>query len=201
MKILKKLINFGITSLIAVSSFTACSREAAFDESLDENQVLEEGSKSSKVSSQSISYKINSRSDFDSELSKQNVKLAVSDYDMIKKLARVKPIGQWTPGPENNSAANQKKHFIKHGHDFKPPYNNENDYLKGAIAAFNNTAPESNFYMDLDYYKKDKIVSLVKWNSKTYEITVVRVNGQTATYFLDNKLKQNRFILVPNDLK
>lgn len=200
---LKKYVSFYLLSLVTIVSFTSCSRDNT-DPSLDyqeDTQVLESVSKAKNVASQSVNLKIASKSDFEKELQKYKVTFTSKDYDMVRTMIRVKPLGQWTPGPENDSKANQKKHFLKHGGDFKPAFKNEVDYLNSAVAVFNSKSPTSNFYVDLNSYKESKIVSVVKWDSKTYDFTVVRANGQTATYFLNNRLKSDRFIFVPNDLK
>lgn len=192
--LVKRFFNFYVLSLIALIAFTACSRD---DSSLD-SSVSDASFISSVAEAKPLS--IRTRSDFEAALSKLGVKLDATDLDMLKKMIKVKPISQWTPGPENNSAANMQKHFLKHGADFKPPFKNENDYLRAAVAAFNSVAPTSSFYLDLTPYKESKIISVAKWDSKSYEFTVVRQNGQTATYFLNNKLKSDRFVQVPSDM-
>lgn len=192
--LVKRFFNFYILSLVSLIAFSSCSAEESFLNS----DVSESSFISSVAEANPIS--IRDKTSFEKSLSMLGVSLDASDFDKLKKMVNVKPISQWTPGPEGNSAANMKKHFLKHGADFKPPFKNENDYLRSAVAAFNSVASTSSFYLDLTPYKESKIISVAKWDSKSYEFTVVRENGQTATYFLTNKLKANRFVQVPSDV-
>lgn len=130
------------------------------------------------------------------ELKKQNISLKSDDIKKVQKLLEVEPTGEWTPGPENDSEANLKKHFIKHKNDFKPAFKTQDDYLNAAIKAAKNDCDTCNYYFDTRYYTQDKIISVVKWNSKTLELTVTRDNGQIATYFPDKTMKAPRFILI-----
>lgn len=130
------------------------------------------------------------------ELKKQNISLKSDDIKKVQKLLEVEPTGEWTPGPENDSEANLKKHFIKHKNDFKPAFKTQDDYLNAAIKAAKNDCDTCNYYFDTRYYTQDKIISVVKWNSKTLELTVTRDNGQIATYFTDKTMKAPRFILI-----
>lgn len=152
---------------------------------------------SETISSNSLKDKLNSN--FIKKLSSVNIYLTEEEQAKAINLLKVKAIAEWTPGPENNSKLNLEKHFLKHGKDFKPPFKNSQEYLLSAVNAANSTSLESNYYFDVKYYKDNKIVSFIKWNSKTYELTVTRENGQIATYFLDNKINSSRFILYPRD--
>ncbi len=130
------------------------------------------------------------------QLKKQNISLKTQEIEQVKKLIDVEATGEWTPGPENAPKANLTKHFIKHKNDFKPPFKAEEDYLESAIKASKSSCDECNYYFDTRYYKDENIVSVIKWNSKTRELTVTRDNGQIATYFTDKTVKEPRFILI-----
>lgn len=145
---------------------------------------------------------INSKyqNDFISNAKKYGVNLTEGDLNSISRLTRVVPTGEWTPGPENNSKANMTKHFIKHGKEFKPAFKSEIEYLEAAIAFSKDKSNNSKYYFDTAMFKSEKILSVVKWNSKTSEFLVVRENGQIATYFLDKKINTSRFVYVPSEL-
>lgn len=140
---------------------------------------------------------LNSENNFVKELEKKNIFLNEEELNMVIRLKNVEPAGRWTPGPEDNSEANMVKHFEKHGEDFEPPIKSVQDYFQKAILA--SKSPNGKYYFDTKPYFDSKIVSLVKWNSKTKEFTVTRENGQIATYFLNAKVKADRYVVVPED--
>lgn len=140
-------------------------------------------------------------SEFISVVSRQNINLNKQDLIMIQELARVNPTGEWTPGDENNSMANLTQHFLKHGHDFVPPFQTPQEYLSAALRALKNGSPEYKYYLDLAPYKDGKIISLVKWNSKSKEFVVWRLNGQIASYFPANNLRPDRYINIPDEMR
>lgn len=190
-------------SLLAITTlaFSGCGQadETDFLNTVNDTSVqISSTDKYSNVSDDIPSYVT---SEFKNALAKQKVTLTGKDYAVMRDNVRVEPKGEWTPGPENDSSANLSKHFTKHGHDFKPPFTNEKDYFNSAIKFANAKCDTCNYYLDLDAYNNGKNISVVKWNSKTYEFTVVRLNGQTATYFIDTKLKAGRFILIPQEMR
>jgi len=136
---------------------------------------------------------------FIEKLKSLDINLNEDEIQKVRNLSKVKAKYEWTPGPENDSKLNLEKHFIKHGKDFNPPFNNSQEYLEAAVKAANDKSKYSNYYFDVKYYKDSKIISLIKWNSKTYNLTVTRENGQIATYFLDRNINNNRFVLYPKD--
>ena len=142
---------------------------------------------------------VSNRSDFVNALNSLNINLTPQDYQQIKALANVVPSGIWTPGPENNSEKNKTGHFLKHANDFKPPFKSVDAYYKAAIDFAN--SPEGDYYFDTHSYNLDRVISVVKWNKLTKEFTVLRANGQTATYFINNKLAPKRFVIISEDLK
>ncbi len=188
-----------IGSLLVLTSLmtTSCSNSNDDYLSAISNPISSVTQSSVKVNSSDIP---NISVKFITELKKVNINLNNEDIEKLNKLIKVQPTGEWTPGPENDSKANLKKHFIKHGHEFKPVYKTQEDYLAGAIKASKNQCDDCNSYFDTKYYKDEKILSVVRWNSKTLDFSVTRDNGQIATYFV-NKVKSPRFILIPKQEK
>lgn len=180
-----------LAQLVALSSLFIVSCSSSPDELLNADLYPV------NTTVQAKSYSDSEVSVLKDTMKKQSLSLSNEDLSKIKELMEVKPTGEWTPGPENNPKANLSKHYLKHRKDFKPAFENEEDYLKAAIKAANNNCDTCNYYFDRKYYTDDKIVSVIKWNSKTLELTVVRDNGQIATYFTDKTVKAPRFILVP----
>lgn len=183
-----------LASVLSLSSLFIISCGSSNDEN-----TISVASQVSNVSAQSVDNPVIS-SEFISALKKQNISLSSEDKEKLSRLIKVQPTGEWTPGPENNSKENLTKHFIKHGKDFKPAYKTEEDYLEGAMKASKNQCDDCSSYFDTKYYKDEKMVSVVRWNSKTLDFSVTRENGQIATYFV-NKVKQPRFILIPKESK
>lgn len=181
--LLKKTLLFSLISLFSCNS-----------DYIESTQLLTQDS--SKISYSSIQP---NEEGFVAKLKTFNINLKEDEIDKVRKLSKVKAKAEWTPGPENNSELNLEKHFIKHGKDFNPDFANVEDYFKAAIKAANSSSQNSNYYFDIKYYKDEQIISLIKWNSKTYELTVTRENGQIATYFLDNKINSSRFVLYPKN--
>jgi hypothetical protein len=142
---------------------------------------------------------VSDREDFAKALYTLKVTLTPQDYQQIKALVNVVPTGIWTPGPENNSEKNKTGHFLKHANDFKPPFKSVEDYYDSAISFAN--SPEGEFYLDTNAYNQAREISVVKWSKITKEFTVLRANGQIATYFINNKLNPKRFVLISEDLK
>jgi len=178
--LLKKSLLFTLISLFSCSDI--------YDENFTIDNNLYD-----KTQVTSVTNKLSN--DFVKKLASVNIYLTPEEQEKVINLLNVKAKAEWTPGSENNSKLNLEKHFLKHGGDFNPPFKNSQEYLKSALNAANSNDPNSNYYFDIKYYKDDKIVSFIKWNSKTYELTVTRENSQIATYFLDNKINNQRFIL------
>ncbi len=142
-----------------------------------------------------------STAEFVSIIRNFKVNLTNNDLQQISMLTRVNPTGEWTPGPENNPKANLTKHFIKHGPDFKPPVRKIEDYLSMALKASGSKSPDWKYYFDLGPYIEEKLISVDKWNPKTGEFCVTRLNGQIATYYYYKKLRPDRYILIPDEMR
>lgn len=189
---LKKLFSLGKT-LLTLTVFSVSSISCSNIE--DEYYSAPNSQNISNIQSNSINTFNNSS--FIQELSKKKINLNNQELDMVVKLKNVEPVGRWTPGPEENPEANMKKHFEKHGHDFKPAIESVQEYFQKAMNAAK--SPDGKYYFDTKPYLEERIVSLVKWNSQTKEFTVTRDNGQIATYFINMKVKPERFVKVPED--
>lgn len=185
---LKSLFTLGKTLLtltvFSISSFSCSSIE-------DEYYLTPNNEKISPIKT------FSNNNNFIQELSKKKITLNNQELNMVVTLKNVEPVGRWTPGPEENSDANMKKHFEKHGHDFKPAIESVQEYFEKAMLAAK--SPDGKYYFDTKPYLEERIVSLVKWNSQTKEFTVTRDNGQIATYFINMKVKPERFVKVPED--
>lgn len=190
---LKNLFTLGKT-LLTLTIFSIASISCSSIE--DEYYSAPNSQNISNIQNNTINTSNNNNS-FIQELSRKKITLNNQELSMVVKLKNVEPAGRWTPGPEENPEANMKKHFEKHGHDFKPVIESLEEYFEKAMIAAK--SPDGKYYFDTKPYLEERIVSLVKWNSQTKEFTVTRDNGQIATYFINMKVKPERFVKVPED--
>ena len=188
-----------VTSLITLASLFSVSCSTSSNENISAFSTPVSAINANAVKNNYVETPVIS-SEFIGSLKKQNINLNTQEVSLLNKLIKIQPTGEWTPGPENDSKANLKKHFIKHGKYFKPVYETQEEYLQGAIKASKNDCEECNSYFDTKYYHDEKMVSVVRWNPKTLDFSVTRDNGQIATYFV-NKVKSPRFILIPKNNK
>lgn len=136
--------------------------------------------------------------EFMQQMTALGIRLTVKDLDEVTRYTVVKPSGQWTPGPMNNSDANLQEHFHKHGHELQPPAQSAREYLDRALSFA--SQPRVDRFFDSKYYKDRQFVSVVRWDRGSQEFGVVRLNGQMATYFLRDDAESGRFVKVPNEM-
>lgn len=111
----------------------------------------------------------------------------------------VTPNGQWAPRPAANLTADQnlQVHFLKHGAQFHPAIPTAQAYLAQAMALAVGQRGPIQYYFDTTSFAKGYQSCVVRWNSASQEMTALRPDGAITTYYLNNTLEANRFVVVP----
>lgn len=139
------------------------------------------------------------KAEFVAAVSALGVKLTEAQIAEIAANRIAKPNGQWAPRPAVNLTAQQNLdvHFKKHGMEFHPQFEDAQGYMEGAIALAEGKRGSVQYYFDSTSFKKGYQSKVVIWNSSTRELTALRPDGAMTTFYHDNKLAPNRFVIVP----
>ncbi|MFN8674351.1 MAG: hypothetical protein U0457_19990 [Candidatus Sericytochromatia bacterium] len=185
----KLLLAVGLTSLI----FTSCARDAELVSEMPQASISSVSNAKNEIVLNKAEIKT-----FLSDISKMGVKLSDDQMRIISKQRHTKPNGLFAPRPALNLTAEQNlnTHFDKHKSQF-PAIKTKDEYLKTAIAYLNNNSPTAKYYFDVTSFAKGYQSNVVKWDSKTNELSAVREDGAVTTYYRDNKMDPKRFVVVP----
>ncbi len=208
---MKRLVlSLGLLSLV----FSSCARETADitqlpvqDESQltvqDENKLTAQEQLSQIKSVSTLKYSVPKydakvSASFEKQISAMGVKLSPEQFKLIALQRHLKPGGGFASRPAVNLTADQNLtvHFNKHKSQF-PGINSKEDYLKSAISYLNNSSPTAQYYFDITSFSKGYQSNVVKWDSKTNELSAVRSNADVTTYYKDGKMNPSRFVIVP----
>lgn len=128
------------------------------------------------------------------------VKLTEQQLATISANRAAKPCGAWAPRPAVNLTAEQNLdvHFKKHGGEFTPRLANAQAYMSQAMDLANGKRGAIEYYFDSTSFQKGYQSNVVIWNKSTRELTAMRPDGAMTTYYHDNNLASNRFVIVPS---
>lgn len=127
------------------------------------------------------------------------VKLTSDQLATISADRAVQPNGAWAPRPADNLTADQnlQVHFLKHGSQFHPAPATPQAYLAQAMALAEGRRGPIQYYFDTTSFAKGYQSHVVIWNAQSQEMTAMREDGAMTTYYLNNSLAANRFVVVP----
>jgi hypothetical protein len=140
------------------------------------------------------------KAEFVQAVSSLGVKLTDAQLSVISANRSAKPSGTMAPRPAANltSEQNLRVHFLKHGGEFHPAFATAEEYLAQAVALAEGKRGPVEYYFDITSFKKGYQSNVVLWNSSTKELTAMRPDGATTTFYHDPSLKPNRFVVVPS---
>ncbi|HBN10161.1 MAG TPA: hypothetical protein DD435_16490 [Cyanobacteria bacterium UBA8530] len=127
------------------------------------------------------------------------LKLTDAQLATISANRTAKPSGLMAPRPAANltSEQNLQVHFKKHRGEFRPSFATAEEYLAQAVALAEGKRGQVEYYFDITSFKKGYQSNVVLWNSSTKELTAMRPDGATTTFYHDPSLNPNRFVVVP----
>lgn len=191
---IKKIFAFVSLSLF---SLTACGTESETLISPAVNSSV--SSYSETKSDKNIDAKLYA---FINSVSKIGVTLNNKQLETIAIQRHLKTSGKFASRPAVNltSEKNLQVHFDKHKKEF-PKIKTKEDYLKAAIDFHNSKSPTANYYFDTTSFDKGYQSNVVKYDSKTHELSALRSDGDITTYYTSDEPSPKRFVLVPEDFK
>lgn len=187
---MKKILS--VLFFFSVSSCASDLNVLEFENISSDNQVSLLSS-NKKVSSKSVER-------FRSDVSKFGIKLTDEQLRLISIQNNIKPSGKFAARPAHNLSATQNLdiHFKKHYKEFKG-INSKEQYLQRALDFLNNDSPTAKRYFDTQSFSKGYQSNVIKHDSKTFELSAMRSDGDITTYYISKKLSSGRFVEVPSD--
>lgn len=138
------------------------------------------------------------RQEFLAFLGQAGVQLSPQDQALIMRYMSVRAIGQWSGGPMGNPLANLQRHFAKSGPAMQPPVRTPQEFTQRAMAFVTRTGVS--YYLDLDFYRQRRQVSVVMWDAASREFAVVGLNGELVAYMRRDDVRAGKFVKVPPDM-
>lgn len=139
---------------------------------------------------------------FVTNVSKLGVKLQPEQLKTISLQRHLKTSGKFASRPAANltSEKNLQVHFDKHKKEF-PKVRTQEDYLKAAIDFHNRKGETVAYYFDTTSFAKGYQSNVVKYDSKTHELSALRSDGDITTYYTSDEPSSKRFVVVPEEFK
>lgn len=131
-------------------------------------------------------------------LASQGVQLQPQDLSLIARYLTVRPTGRWSAGPMGNPQLNVQRHFAQSGRNLQPPATTPQEYTQRAMAFATRTGVP--YYLDLQYYRQQRKVSVVMWDAATREFAVVGQQGELVAYMRRDDVRPDRFVKLPPDM-
>ncbi|MFN8576144.1 MAG: hypothetical protein U0354_04745 [Candidatus Sericytochromatia bacterium] len=159
---------------------------------------------STSVSSQNISTFSDSYPErtqvFVNNVSKLGVKLQPEQLKTISLQRHLKTSGKFASRPDANltSEQNLQVHFDKHKKEF-PNVKTKEQYLQSAIDFHNRKSPTIKYYFDTTSFSKGYQSNVVKYDSKTHELSALRSDGDITTYYTSDDPSPKRFVVVEEE--
>jgi hypothetical protein len=127
------------------------------------------------------------------------IKLTDEQLRTISTQINIKPSGRFASRPAHNLSAEENLdiHFKKHYKEFNN-INSKEEYLKRAVEFLNNNSPTAKRYFDTQSFEKGYQSNVIKYDSKTFELSAMRSDGDVTTYYISKKLPANRFVEIPS---
>lgn len=137
---------------------------------------------------------------FKNDVSKFGINLTDEQLKIISIQNNIKPSGKFASRPAHNLSEEQNLdiHFKKHYKEFQG-INSKEEYLERALKFLNNNSPTSKRYFDTQSFAKGYQSNVIKYDSKTFELSAMRSNGDITTYYTSKKLSTERFVEVPSN--
>lgn len=131
-------------------------------------------------------------------LSLNGVQLQPQDLAVISRYLTVRPTGQWSVGPMGNAVLNLQRHFSQSGRLLQPPTLTPQEYTQRAMAFVTRTGVP--YYLDVQFYKQRRQVSVAMWDAASREFAVVGLQGELVAYMRRDAMEPGRFVKLPPDM-
>lgn len=144
---------------------------------------------------------VNSQSEvFIGNVAKLGVKLTPDQLKTISIQRHLTTTGKFAsrPAEKLTSEQNLQVHFNKHKKEF-PNVKTMSDYIDSAVSFHKRNNENTNYYFDSTSFAKGYQSNVVKYDSKTHELSALRTDGDITTYYTSDQPSTKRFILVPLD--
>jgi len=138
---------------------------------------------------------------FKNKLKNKNIFLSNQEYNEIKSLKETKARREWINAPDKTSLETLEYNFNELAKTIKPiPPKSKEEYFNMALSF----AISENFYakryFDIEYYKLTSKILVIKFDPQTLEFVIIDLNGRISNYQMINKIKEDRYILIPDNL-
>jgi hypothetical protein len=138
---------------------------------------------------------------FKNKLKNRGILLSNDEYNQIKLLRDTKPIKEWISAPNKTSLETLEANFQELSKTIKPKIpESKEEYFNMAFSF----AVSENFYakryFDIEYYKLSSKIIVVKFDPQTFEFLVIDLYGKISNYQMVNKIREDRYILIPDNL-
>jgi hypothetical protein len=192
---IKKLISMTVLAVTVLLS--ACSSEDILV--TPENQNVNTFSTETPDNATILSPEVKG---FVSSVSRLGVNLNNEQLKTIEIQRNLKPSGKFASRPANNltSDKNLEVHFQKHKSQFKGVTSKEM-YLQRALGFFERESDTIQYYFDSTSFAKGYQSNVVRFDSKTREISALRSDGDLTTYYISDDLSPKRFVVVPENFR
>lgn len=137
---------------------------------------------------------------FVNNVSKLGVKLKPEQLKTISLQRHLKTSGKFASRPANNltSEQNLQVHFDKHKKEF-PNVKTKEQYLQSAIDFHNRKGETIKYYFDTTSFSKGYQSNVIKYDSKTHELSALRSDGDITTYYTSDDPSPKRFVVVEEE--
>ena len=142
------------------------------------------------------------RKSFIAAVARLGLKMTSEQVDLVARERAAAPSGEWAPRPAVNLSAegNLEVHFQKHRRELVPQPTTADEYLARAMKHASGKGTPIVYLFDVQSFDKGYQSHVVRWSSKSHELSAMRVDGAMTTYYLDSKMSSTRFVEVPASL-
>jgi len=142
------------------------------------------------------------RKSFVAAVNRLGLRLTSEQVDLVARERAAAPNGEWAPRPavQLTAEGNLEVHFQKHRRELVPQPGSSAEYLARAMKHASGKGTPIVYLFDVQSFDKGYQSHVVRWSSRTHELSAMRVDGAMTTYYLDSKMSPTRFVEVPASL-
>jgi len=181
-------LRFSLILLLALSGLSGCGVNSA-----------PPSSATSVPSASAVGKSPATRAAFIAAVARLGLKLSPDQVAQIARERATVPSGEWAPRPAVNlsSESNLEVHFKKHRAELVPQPASSEEYLARAMAHAAGKRSPIVYLFDVESFRKGYQSHVVRWSSKSHELSAMREDGAMTTYYIDSKMSSSRFVEVP----
>lgn len=138
---------------------------------------------------------------FKNKLKNRDILLSNQEYNEMKSLRDTKAVKEWINAPDKSSLETLEYNFNELSKTIKPKQpENKEEYFNMAFLFANSQNFYAKRYFDIEYYKSSSKILVIKYDPQTLEFVIIDLNGKISNYQMINKIKEDRYILIPDNL-